>query len=362
MLKSHFKKFDWILVVVILVLGLIGLTSIYSSSYLEGNFLNFYKQAGFIGLGVFLMLFFSLIDYRNFRDNSYLILILYFICLLFLIGLFFFGDKVRGVKSWYKIGHWAFAPTEFLKAILIILLAKYFSHRHIEIYRFRHIFLSGIYVLLPSLLVYFQPDLGSVLVIIFLWLGILLLARIKLRHLLFLSLIGILVFILAWSFLLKDYQKERIISFTSPEYQPLEIGWSQRQAKIAIGSGGLLGKGFLKGSQTQNGFLSEPQTDFVFSAVAEEFGFVSIIIIAMLFLILFFRILKIVFQAKDNFARLFTAGFGIIIFAQTFINLGTNIGFLPVIGIPLPFVSYGGSFVLFSFAILGIIQNIKINS
>lgn len=359
---SHFKNFDWVLIVGVLLLCLIGLVSIYSSSFSGGDFLNFYKQLAFIGAGLVLMLIFSLIDYRNLRDNSYLILILYFISLILLAGLFIFGNQTRGVKSWYRVGHWAFAPTEFLKVVLIILLAKYFSYRHIEMYRFKHIFLSGVYVFLPALLIYLQPDLGSVLVIVFLWLGILLLSRIRFRHLLLLFLLAIVVFIFSWSFFLKDYQKERIISFAVPEYQPLEVGWSQQQSRIAIGSGGLLGKGFLKGSQTQNGFLSEPQTDFIFSAIAEEFGFISIIVISFLFLLVFLKLFKIAFQARDNFSRLFVAGFGLVIFAQTLINLGSNIGFLPVIGIPLPFVSYGGSFLLVGFAILGIVQNIKVNS
>ena len=359
---SYLRKIDWPIVLIVLILLGIGMASIYSSSSFESGFLNFYKQAAFIGLGLGLMLIFALIDYRNLKDNSYLILMFYLVFLILLSGLFIFGDRIRGVKSWYKIGHWAFAPTEFVKIILIILLAKYFSKRHVEMYRIIHIIMSGIYVFLPALLIYLQPDLGSVLVILFLWLGVLIVSGIKLRHFFILILIGIVMFALSWNFFLKDYQKERIISFVTPEYQPLEIGWSQRQAKIAIASGGFLGRGFLQGSQTQNGFLSEPQTDFIISAIAEEFGFVAIIIVCGLFLMLFWRIMKIAFEANDNFARLFVSGFGIIIIAQVFINLGSNLGFLPVIGIPLPFVSYGGSFLIAIFIALGIIQNIKINS
>jgi len=359
---SYLRKIDWPIVVIVLILLGIGMASIYSSSSAESGFLNFYKQAIFMGIGLVLMFIFALIDYRNLKDNSYLILIFYFIFVLLLAGLFVFGDKIRGVKSWYRIGHWAFAPTEFIKFILIILLAKYFSRRHVEMYRVVHIILSGIYVFLPVFLIYLQPDLGSVLVILFLWLGILMVSGIKLRHFLVLALIGIIIFALSWNFFLKDYQKQRIISFVTPEYQPLEVGWSQRQAKIAIASGGFLGKGFLNGSQTQNGFLSEPQTDFIISAIAEEFGSISIMIVCCLFLLLLWRIIKISFEANDNFARLFAAGLGIIIIVQVFINLGSNLGFLPVIGIPLPFVSYGGSFLIAIFIALGIIQNIKINS
>ncbi len=359
---SFLRKIDWWLVLIVLALLTVGMVSIYSSSGVEAGFLNFYKQGIFIGIGICLMFVFSVIDYRNFRDNSYLILAFYFIFLFLLAGLFVFGAQVRGVKSWYKIGNWAFAPTEFIKVILLILLAKYFSKRHIEMYRVVHIIFSGLYVFLPAILIYLQPDLGSVLVILLLWLGVLLVSGIKLRHFLVLVLVGLVIFVLSWNFFLKDYQKQRIISFTAPEYQPLEIGWSQRQAKIAIASGGFLGKGFLNGGQTQNGFLSEPQTDFIFSAIAEEFGFLAIVAICVLFLLFFLRILAIAFGAKDNFSRLFAAGFGIVIVAQVFINLGSNIGFLPVIGISLPFVSYGGSFLVAAFIALGIIQNIRINN
>jgi len=353
------KKIDWPLFLAVLVLCVIGLLSIYSSS---DGYLNFYKQLGFLGAGVILMFIFVFIDYRNIKDNSYLILILYSICLILLLGLFFLGSPVRGVRSWYKIGHFALAPTELVKIVLLFLLAKYFSKRHVEMYRFRHIVYSGLYVFLPALLIYMQPDLGSVLVLLFVWLGVLMISGIKTKHFFVLLLIALIILGSSWSFLLKDYQKERVISFLVPEYQPLEVGWSQRQAKIAIGNGGFWGKGFLKGTQTQNGFLSEPQTDFIFSAIAEELGYILILIICSLFLFIFYRIIRIALIAEDNFSRLFVAGFGIMVLAQFFINIGSNLGFLPVIGIPLPFVSYGGSFLIISFVSLGIIQNIKLNS
>lgn len=361
MFFNHLKNLDWLLILTVLLLSGIGLVSIYSSSQAEGDFLNFYKQAVFLGLGFVLMLVFSFIDYRNFKDNSYLILAFYFLCLILLAGLFVFGADLRGVRSWYKLGEIAFSPAEFTKLALIILLAKYFSYRHVELYKVTHIVLSAVYVFLPALLIYLQPDLGSVLVILLVWLGVLVVSGIKLRHFFLLCLVAVVLFSLSWSFFLKDYQKARLISFVMPEYQPLEVGWSQKQAKIAIGSGGLWGKGFMSGSQTQSGFLSEPQTDFIFSAIAEEFGFIAIMVICGLFLLFILRILRIVQQAKDNFSRLFTAGFGVLIIAQFFINLGSNLGFLPVIGIPLPFVSYGGSFLIMLFMGLGMIQNIKLN-
>ena len=360
---SHLKKLDWVLTASAVLMCGIGLLSIYSSSLGgRGEQLNFLKQSIFLGIGFLLMLFFSFLDYRNLRGNSYLILILYSLSLVALVGLFWFSHPVRGIKSWYRLGAFAFSPVEFTKIILIILLAKYFSMRHVEMYRFYHIVLSAFYVLVPALLVYFQPDLGSVLILILLWLGVLAVSGIKLRHFFILSLCGILLFSFAWSFLLRDYQKDRIISFVVPEYEPLQTGWSQKQAKIAIGNGGAFGQGVGKGSQTQYGFLPEVQTDFIFSAISEEFGFLTIFALFFLFFVFFYRLTKIALLADNNFSRLFALGIGIIVIAQLFINIGSNIGYLPVIGIPLPFVSYGGSSLLALFIALGILQNIKINS
>jgi rod shape determining protein RodA len=202
--------------------------------------------------------------------------------------------------------------------------------------------------------------LGSVLTLIFLWIGILIVSGIKLRHFLILVLCGLLFFISSWTTLLKDYQKERIISFVQPQLSDsLKVGWSQQQAKIAIGSGGLFGQGFGHGSQTQYGFLSEPQTDFIFAAIAEEFGLLGVAVLFLLFSLLFWRTIKIVLATNNNFSRLFVLGIAISIFAQIFINIGMNLGILPIIGIPLPLISYGGSSLIVSFIGLGILQSIK---
>ncbi|MBU3964481.1 rod shape-determining protein RodA [Patescibacteria group bacterium] len=360
---SHFKKFDYTLVLTAVILTGIGLLSLYSSSSgTADSFLNFNKQFIFLGIGLLLMTIISFIDYRGLKDNSYFILILYALGIIALIGLLVFNNPIRGVRSWYKIGQVAIAPVEFLKIVIIALLAKYFSSRHVEMYKFRHIILSGAYIAIPIFLIFIQPDVGSVLVLIFLWIGVLAVSGIRLRHFAILSLCGIILFLFAWGFLLKDYQKERIISFAVPEYEPLQVGWNQRQTKIAIGNGGLLGRGLGKGSQTQQGFLPEPQTDFIFSAIAEEFGFLSIIGIIFLFFVFFWRITNIALCADNNFSRLFALGVGFVVMAQFFINIGSNIGYLPVIGGPLPFVSYGGSFLISMFICLGVLQNIRINS
>lgn len=355
----HLKQLDWVMITAVILLVGIGLLSIYSISTGRDDFLNFKKQLIFFGMGLFLMFFLSFFDWRIFRENSYLILIFYFLCIAGLIGLFFFAPEIRGVQRWYKLGPFSIDPIEFTKIILIILLAKYFSARHIEMYRVRHILLSGFYVFLPALLTFFQPDFGSILILAALWIVILLVSGIKLRHFLILSFCLLLIFSLSWVFLMKDYQKERITNFIMPA-DPLGAGWSQNQAKIAIGSGGILGQGLFSGSQTQYGFLPEPQTDFIFAAIAEEFGLVGASVLLLLFAVLIWRIFKIALLSRSNFPRLFSVGLAIIFISQIFIHIGMNLGIMPIIGISLPFVSYGGSGLVVFLAALGILQNIKI--
>jgi len=360
---SQLKKLDWILIITVIFLVGFGLLSIYSSSLGRDDFLNFKKQIIFFLLGFLLMFLVSFIDWRVFQTDSYLILILYFLCIVLLFGVFFLAEEIRGVKGWYRIGPVSFDPIEPTKIILIILLAKYFSMRHIEIYRVIHIMISGLYVLIPSALIFFQPDLGSVLVLVGLWIGILLISGIKLRHFFILLLLGALILAFSWSTILKDYQKQRLLSFIKPQLSdPLEIGWNQRQAEIAIGSGGLLGQGILKGSQTQHGFLPEPQTDFIFSSIAEETGLIGVSVLLIVFSFLIWRIFKIAIKTRSNFARLFAAGLSVLMLSQCFIHVGMNLGLLPIIGISLPLVSYGGSGLLVIFIALGILQSIYIQN
>lgn len=352
---------DWVLITSAVLLVAFGLLSIYSSSLGKESFGNFNKQLIFFGIGIFLMFSLSFFDWRALKDNPYFVLIIYSVLLLALIGLFSsLAPEIRGTKSWYKIGPVLFDPIEFMKIVIIVILAKYFSSRHIELYRMRHIILSGVYAFLPCLLIFFQPNLGSALALMVLWIGILLVSGISVRNFLILMLVFLIIFGLSWQFALKDYQKARITSFIYP-IDPLGVNWSQNQSKIAIGSGGILGQGIGKGSQTQYGFLTEPQTDFIFAAIAEEFGLAGISVLFFLFSILVWKIIKIAIFCQNNFSRIFAAGVAILLISEIFINIGMNIGILPIIGIPLPFISYGGSSLIVLFAALGIIQNIKTN-
>ncbi len=348
------REMDFVLLLATLVIAGIGLLSLFSINPAAAS-----RQVVFLLGGVLVMFVFSLIDWRAFRENSYVILVLYLLSVFSLYGLLLFGPTIRGVNRWYRVGDFLFDPAEVFKIVILILLAKFFSKRHVEMYKVSHIILSGIYVAIPAFLIFRQPDLGSALVLVIMWAGMLIISGIKLKHFLAILGIGLLFFVIGWTFFLADYQKDRAISFVNPELDPQGIGWGQSQAKIAVGSGGFFGKGFGGGTQAQYGFLPEPETDFIFAAIAEEFGFVGAGFLIIAFGIFFWRIVLIILRSQSNFPRLFASGFVVLVLTQMFINIGMNLGLLPIIGTPLPLVSYGGSNMLFVFLGLGIIQSIK---
>ena len=357
-LTSHLRKLDWKIIISAVILVCFGLAGIYSAGLAKGDFSNLYKQILFFVLGFFMMVLISLFDYRLVKNNSYLILILYGLCLLLLAGLHFFAPIIKGTKGWYRIGIFSLDPIEPTKIVLLFLLAKYFSMRHVEMYKFRHIILSGLYVALPALLIFIKPDLGGTAVLVLMWIGVLLVSGIKTKHLLVILLCFVLVATLGWNFLMKDYQKDRILSFIFPT-DPLGSSWSQDQAQIAIGSGQIWGQGLGNGSQVKYGFLPEPHTDFIFSVIAEEWGAIGIFVVFTAYGFLVWKILEIAIHSQSNFPRLFAVGFAIILISQFLLNIGMNLSLLPVVGIYLPFISYGGSGLLFNFIALGILQSIK---
>lgn len=354
---QHFKKLDWVLVGAVVLLCAFGLVGILSTSLAKGDFSNFYKQLIFFAVGLAIMFAISFFDYRVLRNNSYLILLLFFISLALLAGTLFLGPEIKGASRWYRIGGISLDPLEPAKIILIILLAKYFSMRHVEMYKLRHIFISGFYVLIMAGLVFLRPNLGGAMILTLIWLGVLLVSGIKLKHFLILLLCFMVASGVGWQFFLKDYQKSRVVAFLFPQ-DILGTAWSQIQTKIAIGSGQMFGQGVGQGSQVQYGFLPEPHTDFIFSVIAQEWGMAGVAVFFMLYVILIWRILKIAVESQSNFTRLFAVGFAIVLMAQFTINVGMNLALLPVVGIYLPFVSYGGSGLIANFISLGILQSI----
>ncbi|PIP31873.1 hypothetical protein COX24_01245 [bacterium (Candidatus Gribaldobacteria) CG23_combo_of_CG06-09_8_20_14_all_37_87_8] len=359
MIQNIKQKFSFGLIIPAILLTLVGLLSIYSSSISRGDFSLFKKQIIWIIFSLVIFFLVSLLDLRFLKNNSKIILAAYSVSLMTLLGLLIVAPVVRGIKGWYQIGPFALDPEPLAAIILILLLSKFFSKRHEELSLFRTIIFSALYALVPVFLIVLQPDLGSALSFIAVWLGIVIFSGVRLKHLLFLGLIFILVAGFSWQFLLEDYHKQRIVSFVNPQIDTQGISWSQNQSKIAVGSGGLIGKGFGKGSQTQRGFLSEPKSDFIFSAIAEEFGFLGSIFILGLLFCLLYLITQSAFLAQNNFLRLYSAGFAFLILAQSFINIGMCLGLFPVVGIPLPFVSYGGSYLLAFYLGLGILTSLK---
>jgi len=359
MVRSRIKKIDLPLVVAVLLLVTVGLLSIYSVSQKEGLEI-FKRQLAYVVVGLFLMFIFALFDYRIFRDNNFVLLGLYFFGIALLVGVLLFGREIRGASSWFRIGQLGFEPVELIKVVVILVLAKYFSLRHIEVYRLQHLIISGLYIIIPLGLISLQPELGYALIMILVWLAVVIVAGIRLRHIFLLVLIGIIIFSVSWFFLLQDYQKERVISFINPSSDPLGQGYHVIQSIIAIGSGKLFGRGLGHGTQSQLDFLPEQHTDFIFATIAEEWGFLGSVFILVLFGLLLYRLIKISLTSSNNFARLFSIGLATMFLFQAVINIGMNMGLLPIVGIPLPFVSYGGSSMVMGFIALGIIQSIVV--
>lgn len=355
------KKIDWVLIAAALLLCLIGLLAIYSLSQ-NGSSLFLKKQILFVVVGFFLMLGLSFLDYRNFKNHSSFLIFLYIFSLLILGALLFWGQQIRGSVSWFYFKGFGFEPVELSLLVIILVLAKYFSLRHIEMYRIRHLLISFFYIILPSGLIVLQSDLGSALIFFVVWLGLIIVSGIKLRHLIIIILIGAILSGTIWSVFLKEYQKQRILTFLNPQKDPQGYSYQLQQSMIAVGSGGFFGKGLREGSQSQLKFLPERETDFIFATIAEEWGLFGILFIFFLFGVIMYRILRITFVSDNNFSRLFATGFALILITKILINTGMNMGILPIIGISLPFISYGGSAMLINFIGLGILQSIKLRS
>ncbi len=352
---GYLASIDITLFATIVAISLFGIINMYGIS---GNYNITQKQASVVFIGLCLMIVFSFIDYRLLKNYSLPVLFFYLLA-VFLLALTLYSRAIRGVNSWIILGNFTFEPSELAKLVLIILMAKYFSQRHILINHFRHIIISGIYYAIPAAIIILQPDLGSAIIFTLIWLGILLASGINKKHLAILAMIGVLLSGLSWYFVLKDYQKVRIISFVNPYKDPRGSGYNLIQSKIAIGSGYWFGSGFGKGQQVKLGFLPEPKNDFIFSATAEQFGLVGITSIIILISIIISRILYIGRRSVNNFGKLFSIGLSIFIFSHAFIGAAVNIGLMPVTGIPFPFLSYGGSNFVAIAVGLGIIQSIK---
>jgi rod shape determining protein RodA len=281
-----------------------------------------------------------------------------FLCFLLLV-LIVLGHISHGAKSWFSFGLFAFQPVDVMKLVLVLVLAKYFSRRHVEIRDIKHIFISGFYAFVPLVLVLLQPDLGSAMVVFLIWLGMVLVSGISKVHLFAVFAIGVVIFASLWFVAFKPYQKARIYNFINPLSDIHKTGYNVFQSTIAVGSGQFTGKGLGFGTQSRLKFLPVPQSDFIFAAYAEEWGFVGSFLILLLYGLVIWRILLASSLGGSNFEILFGMGIAIFFMSHILINIGMNLGLLPVTGIPLPFMSYGGSHLLTEFAGLGILMSMR---
>jgi rod shape determining protein RodA len=330
----------------ILVSGLLTMSSF------SGHDAYFWKQGLFIVISIVAFSCASLFEYR-FLKQTRVVVIIYSFLLFVLSLLFILGHISKGAQSWFSFGGFSFQPSDLMKLALIIVLAKYFSRRHIEIANIRHIIVSGIYAFIPFVLVVLQPDFGSAMVLFAIWLGMVLVSGISKKHLFAVFGIGVVTFLLAWNFAFKPYQKARVINFIDPLQDIRGTGYNAYQSTIAVGSGGLLGKGIGYGTQSRLNFLPEYKTDFIFAAYAEEWGFVGAVLLLLFYFLILYKLASYALVADSTFEALFTYGVMIWLLTHILINVGMNIGIMPVTGIPLPLMSYGGSHLLAECLALG---------
>lgn len=346
---------DWFLFVPAFLISLAGLVTM-NSFYGENYF--FLRQGIWLLVSVIVFFFVTAIDWRFLRQTKVVVPI--FIMILLVLGiLFVLGEVTKGAQSWFHFGALAFQPVDPAKIALILVLAKYFSRRHIEIKNLRHIIVSGFYALVLFLLVFMQPDFGGAMVIAGIWLGMVMVSGISKKHLGLAALLGVFTAAALWMFVLAPYQKDRIISFIHPLADIRGAGYNAYQSAVAVGSGQLLGKGIGQGSQSKLQFLPEYETDFIFAAFTEEWGFVGTVILLTLCLFLLMRIVDNSRHAATNFETLFGLGVVSWFFIHIVVHSGMNMGVLPVTGLNFPFMSYGGSHLLAEWFALGIISSMR---
>ena len=349
------RGMDWWLFGATLPLLAAGLTTMYSFT---GN--NSFAVHQFVWIIVAIAVFFALsfVDVRFLRA-TWVSVTAFSISVISLGALFVLGTVTNGSRSWFDLGSFSFQPSDFAKLALMIILAKYFSRRHIEIANIRHILVSGTYAFILFALVLANPDLGSAMIIFFVWLGMVMVSGISKKHLFAMIALGLVIFSFLWSFGFKEYQKDRIRNFINPLADIHGAGYNAYQSTVAVGSGQLWGKGLGYGTQSRLKFLPEYQTDFIFAAFAEEWGFAGVFILLALFGIIIWRIIHNTMRGSSNFEILFGAGVAVYFIVHIIVNMGMNMHLLPVTGTPLPFMSYGGTHILTEFMALGIVMAMR---
>jgi rod shape determining protein RodA len=351
------QNFDWLLLALVVIVCGIGIVNLYSAGYNRGEGTPlFIKQIYWLAVGLGVMFVTLIYDYRHLEKLSYPI---YILTILLLVAVMFGGKVVAGSRRWLPMGPFSFQPAELAKIAIILVLATYFSRRpRLADMRLKDLIVPMVLVLIPVGLIIKQPDLGSGILVALVAVSLILFVGVQWRTLVGCALTMILLSPLTWHFL-KDYQQQRVLTFLDPGKDPLGAGYHILQSMIAVGSGQFWGKGFLHGTQSQLYFLPEQHTDFVFSVFAEEWGFVGSALLLLLYMALAFWGLRVAWDCKDRFGHLLALGVTALIFWQVFINLCMVTGFLPVVGIPLPLFSYGGSSLITTWLGVGFLLNIR---
>jgi len=349
-----FRSIDWILLWA--TIPIVGAGIVTMNAFTGANYFAL-RQITWLVLSLLVFFVAARIDWR-FAKRPRVLVFLYVLLNLVLVALFTVS-RVKGAQSWFRLGSVAVEPAEFIKLLLIVMLAKYFHRRHIEIANIRHVIISGLYAFIPFILILAQPDFGAAMIIGLIWFGMSLVSGISKKHFFGLLGAGMLAFLVLWLFVFKPYQKNRILNFVEPLRDIRGTGYNAYQSQIAVGSGQVFGKGVGFGTQSRLKFLPEYQTDFIFAAFAEEWGFVGVMLLLLCYGIVVWRIVANAYVAGTNFETLFCVGYGVFIIAHFTINVGMNIGLLPVTGITLPFMSYGGTHLITEYLGLGMIMSMR---
>ncbi len=354
------ENFDWGFLGIVLFLSVSGLIILYSAVTAGGSVAQqalFYKQIIWFCLGLFVMTIALIINYRELERWAPGI---YIGCILLLIAVLFIGKIGGGSRRWLVVGPVTLQPSELAKIGLVIMIARHFSKNATKRgFSLRELFKPAVLIVIPFLLIVKQPDLGTAMLLVLIAASMTFFVGIDKTTLIFVSFAGAVTGILGWFFFLKPYQQERIMTFLNPDRDPLGAGYHIIQSKIAIGSGMITGKGFLKGTQNTLSFLPEQHTDFIISVLAEEWGFAGTSTLLLFYAGFLIWSLNIAHKSKDTFGTILSVGITSIIFWEMFINIGMVMGLMPVVGVPLPFISYGGSSVLTTFICVGILLSIS---
>jgi rod shape determining protein RodA len=337
--------------------GFIILASLVTLSAISTHL--FLYQLAWMGIGALIIAILKFRDWSGILRARWFTWSIYALSIAFLVVTYIKAPVIRNTRSWIVLGPVQFQPVELAKIALILVLAGYFSRRHAEIGQWRHLLFSFVIFAIPAGLTLLQPDLGSASILFAIWFGYLLVSGLPRRWLIASVVIIAIGGLVGWHWFLKPYQKERITGVFYPERNALGINYSTIQSKIAIGSGGFWGKGWKQGTQTELGYLTEPGTDFIFAAFAEEWGAVGAFALLVAFLIMLFEVLKIGAAQNSNFEHLVALGVAITFSIQFLVNAGSATGLFPVVGVTFPFLSYGGSSLLANFTLLGLVNAMR---